>query len=432
MKNLLLIELNEFNFDLLSAVADRLDLKNIQRMLGLPRSVTRSPEQIEHHGLDPWVQWVSIHTGVPAREHQVYRVGDIDSLEHSPIWATLGEMNVSSGAWGAMSAKNGDAKKCLFFVPDPWFSSEKAKPSHLDDFLSLPQYYGKQYSNIRIKNMFNAMMHLARFFLTEGIPFSLLRRTHNILMSIVRYGLPSYLLFCLFDYISTHYFIRFCLREKPGFGLLFLNHIAHMQHHVWHHEDGASPDIEHGIKWLDSMLGDLYLHLHDSYSFVFVNGLSQKYLAKDAVERSLYRQKNIEKFLLEFGIEGCVIEPGMTNDAYALFKNTQQRDSARQVLEAVTVSGERLLDVVASSKDDLKLFYQIRVYREVQPSEVITSDDISIPFYKLIYKVNDWTGVHVSHGDVLTDALSIPPELWNHEIKKYLVKYYTERSDFQI
>ena len=36
----------------------------------MSREVTFSEEVKEHHGLDPWVQWVSIHTGVSFRTHK--------------------------------------------------------------------------------------------------------------------------------------------------------------------------------------------------------------------------------------------------------------------------------------------------------------------------------------------------------------------------
>ena len=64
-KRLLIIELNEFNEDLLFRGANTYKLKNISKLLDFKSSQTISMDEIEHHGLDPWVQWVSIHTGVP-------------------------------------------------------------------------------------------------------------------------------------------------------------------------------------------------------------------------------------------------------------------------------------------------------------------------------------------------------------------------------
>ena len=46
-------------------------LKNILKLLDFKSSQTISMDEIEHHGLDPWVQWVSIHTGVPHKEHKI-------------------------------------------------------------------------------------------------------------------------------------------------------------------------------------------------------------------------------------------------------------------------------------------------------------------------------------------------------------------------
>ena len=35
----------------------------------------------EHHGLDPWVQWVSIHTGKPSSEHKILELGKVSELK---------------------------------------------------------------------------------------------------------------------------------------------------------------------------------------------------------------------------------------------------------------------------------------------------------------------------------------------------------------
>ena len=73
---MLIIELNEFNVELLENNADKFGLKNIRRLLKMPRKNTSCDELKEHHGLDPWVQWVSIHTGVGFNNHKIKHVTD--------------------------------------------------------------------------------------------------------------------------------------------------------------------------------------------------------------------------------------------------------------------------------------------------------------------------------------------------------------------
>ena len=81
-----------------------MDLKNIQRFLELDSSVTISTNEIEHHGLDPWVQWVSVHTGVPHESHQIDHLAETNNLKYPQIWDVLGKEGYTSGLWGIMNS----------------------------------------------------------------------------------------------------------------------------------------------------------------------------------------------------------------------------------------------------------------------------------------------------------------------------------------
>ena len=62
----------------------KLGLENIDKILKFKHSKTFSDDNLEGQGLDPWVQWVSIHTGKPSSIHNVLRIGDIPKLEFPP------------------------------------------------------------------------------------------------------------------------------------------------------------------------------------------------------------------------------------------------------------------------------------------------------------------------------------------------------------
>ena len=85
-KRLLIIELNEFNEELLFKGAKTYNLKNITNFLGLKNSQTLSLDEIEHHGLDPWVQWGRIHSGLPFSKHHIARLGDTKRQVNKQIW----------------------------------------------------------------------------------------------------------------------------------------------------------------------------------------------------------------------------------------------------------------------------------------------------------------------------------------------------------
>src|SRR3990167_7265173 len=111
MKKVLLLELNEFNAELLKRAADELNLRNIQKLCALHQTQLSTRDTYESDFLEPWVQWVYIHTGKSSQEHQIKHLGDVPHLETEQIWESLSKKGVSSGIWGAMNANRGQSER---------------------------------------------------------------------------------------------------------------------------------------------------------------------------------------------------------------------------------------------------------------------------------------------------------------------------------
>ena len=120
MKKLLLIELNEINFDFLQNYIKKYDLKHLRDIYDLKKLETRSEK--EYDKLEPWIQWVSVHTGKNYNEHKVFRLGDINKYHGSQIFETIEKMGYSVGAISPMNADMRMSKPD-FFIPDPWTDS---------------------------------------------------------------------------------------------------------------------------------------------------------------------------------------------------------------------------------------------------------------------------------------------------------------------
>ena len=133
-KKLTIIELNEFNLDLLKDYAFRFNLVNIQDILKSKVITTFSKDKKEHFGLDPWVQWVSIHTGLPSEVHKIKALGTGNQLVFNQIWDVLVKNKISVGIWGAMNSVYRKSNLLKFFIPDPWSYNELCHPSELNEF----------------------------------------------------------------------------------------------------------------------------------------------------------------------------------------------------------------------------------------------------------------------------------------------------------
>ena len=140
-----MIELNEFNENLLRKASSEMDLPNIRKLLLMNRTETFSVDKHEFHGLDPWLQWVSIHCGSTSKVHGLLRNGESGMLKLPQIWEVLDGKGISSGLWGLMNARRGRTEHCRFFLPDPWTYDSNSYPNYLERFIALPRYYSKNY-----------------------------------------------------------------------------------------------------------------------------------------------------------------------------------------------------------------------------------------------------------------------------------------------
>src|SRR5271165_5315759 len=69
--------------------------------------------------LEPWIQWVSVHTGVPYAEHGIFNLSEGHKLRHRSLWDLVSEKGLPVWVCGSMNVKY---EKPLhgYILPDPW------------------------------------------------------------------------------------------------------------------------------------------------------------------------------------------------------------------------------------------------------------------------------------------------------------------------
>lgn len=408
-----LLEINEFNPELMRLAASKLDCKNLQRLLNFPHSRTITADLHERFGLDPWVQWVSIHTGKTSAEHGVGHLGDVPSLGFPQVWEQLDAAGIRCGVWGAMNASKGRAEKMEFFFPDPWTFSEAAYPDELNDLLAFPRYYSKNYCELDKKQALKTFLRLVRFCLRPKIALSLLPHATKIIGSILKGGLSEYLLFVLFDVVNAVLFTRYYKDSKPDFSLLFLNSIAHLQHHKWTEEEGLSSEMVVAFKLFDHAVGILFSALQDEPDWIVTNAFSQ--FCSVAQNEFLYRQKSPEGFLRATAIFFERVEQAMTNDGHVFFASLHDAEHAEQTLAAAHINGQ-LAFHVERKVGELKLFYQFQLWSRIEAGAVLEINGLRLPFYSLFEEITLRTGSHTPRGDIYSSEHRFPEEIQNHEL----------------
>ena len=77
-KNLVIFEVNECDFKFFLYGAKKYNFPIISQYLKKKNKIkTFTNDKEEGLNLDPWVQWVSFHTGLLSRKHKVFRLGQL-------------------------------------------------------------------------------------------------------------------------------------------------------------------------------------------------------------------------------------------------------------------------------------------------------------------------------------------------------------------
>ena len=115
---LILLELNEINFDAVSFYNERGEyLPGFEKLF--EKGITDTESEPEYKNLEPWVQWPSVHTGKTYDEHKVFRLGDFVNSTDEQFFEQVEKAGFSVGAVSPMNATN-KLQNPAYFIPDPW------------------------------------------------------------------------------------------------------------------------------------------------------------------------------------------------------------------------------------------------------------------------------------------------------------------------
>lgn len=413
---ILVLELNEFNRDLLRSSALRFKFKHLEWLLSLKETRTRTVDTLQSDRLEPWVQWVNVHTGVPSQVHGIRHLGDVPELSHPQIWEELSKRGVTTGVWGPLNADKGDAENCLFFVPDPWTFSAHESPDDLRGLIDFPRYVTKNRVELRWSSAVAKLFKFCRL-LPLGLWMDFALKAPAILRTQLAYRASASPLFLLFEYASAWVFTERTRRDRPEVAFLFLNSIAHLQHYYWRDENAREGGRIYWLfYWMNDLVGFLREKLGGEYSMLVLNALTQNQTAEKSAAH-IYRIRDYDVFLPLLGIRPAKVEALMTYDATLFFRTRDERDSAAKALSEITIEGHPFFKVETEGHPENRLFFRTDYFQAVASgTHLRTGSGLTLPFDEHVVLLARQTGSHGAIGTVYAENLDLPAELPNHEI----------------
>jgi hypothetical protein len=345
---LLFLELNEVNFEYLEHYFSIGHLPNLKAFFEAHGYQKTSSEET-YTLVEPWIQWVTAHTGLTFGEHGVLRLGDMVEHDHEQIWERLERLGLKVGAISPMNARN-NLRSPAFFLPDAWTRTR----------IDVPPAYEALHSAICQTVADNAEGKMAvssAIKLAKGIGRT--ARFGNY-PHYLGYALKSrsrpWLRAAFLDQLLADLFITLVGRTAPNFATLFLNGAAHIQHHYmfssgaydgpfrnpdWYIAPGIDPLLDI-YSLYDRILEQIHAFFPEA-RIMLATGLHQ-----DPYTRPTYywRLRDHAAFLRRIGIAFQDVQPRMSRDFLIKCGNTDRAMAAgRRIGLATSDDGKPLFEV---------------------------------------------------------------------------------------
>ncbi len=424
MKKVIFVGLNEFNIDLLKDISEIIPNKYLTKLNNLVHKKLLVKDEYSSGFLEPWVQWVGIHTSTPSNRHKIKNLGDVPNLEEKQIWERLSDEKYNSIVWGAMNASSGDdeSSKNNIFVPDPWVFSENTVPKNLNSFFNLPKYLAKEYTSISKIKKSPMVFNFVKSSVKEIGFLNFFKALKVLIEGLFLFGFKNFVFINFFDFLSSLIFLKKVNKKSFNLSFLFLNSIAHVQHHYWYSKDPSKlREIKFTYRNLDRILNEFEKNLgifENKVPFFMLNGLTQENTLNDP-DWILYRIKDLRKFLNLYDINFSKVETLMTNDAHIFFDDRDELNKAVKLLKEVSVNGMNIFNV-KPNLNDLKIFINIELTSKVEKSDSMRFMDHHFSFEDYFVSIVKRTGKHLRECDLITNESEFD-SLSNNSIYNYQI-----------
>jgi len=327
--SVLLLEFNELSPRLMDRFIADGQLPNFKKLKAESATYITDAGEVPPN-LEPWIQWVTVHTGLPFAEHKCFHLNDGASLSARRIWDHVGASGGKSWVCGSMNASFDDTVFEGHFLPDPWASDVPDFPcNYFKAFNDVVRPFVQEHSG-KPKVSALEMVKFGKFMAENGLSAATVQATISQLLSERRK--PSkWRRALILDRLQWDLFCGIYRREKPRFASFFINSTAHFQHFHWRELEPDLFDIKpsgadletygdailDGYRNMDRIIGDALKLAAPGTAIVLCTALSQQpMLTYEHNEgRQIFRHRDIEALLAFAGVsEKCVYSPVMSQE----------------------------------------------------------------------------------------------------------------------
>lgn len=404
MRRTIQIELNELSPTLINEFIEAGELPNFRRLRDSSEVfITDASQEIN---LEPWVQWPTLHTGIPDRDHGIQHLGEADLVSGRGIARELAAAGFKVGIFGSMNLDYGPLDG--FVVPDPWNAELTPHPAGLSAFTDFVVSAVQENSAEQLDK--RAAPPFMAFLATHGLTPTTVRSTVKQLIAERRDPGVKWRRPFILDAMAYDVFRNLVRSHEVAYATFFSNSTAHLQHYYWRNFrpesfSVPSPPEDHpslrdavlaGYRNHDHLIGRFLSDFNDD-RLVFVTALSQQ---PWDTTKCTYRPKDFDRLLQLVGIDqdGAEVSPLMAEEFLLSFRDESAAEHARARLMESRIGDEPLFRMQDAEGPRFKAGCAVN---EWSPDGVVVTlpNGQQVPFDELFYRIHSLrSGRHHTDG----------------------------------
>jgi hypothetical protein len=359
------LEFNELTPRLMFRFMKEGHLPNFQRLFDEAQVFTTDAEE-QGLNLNPWIQWVTVHSGVRFSEHGIFLLGEGSSIRMPVLGNVISDAGLPVWLCGSMNVRWRTPLRGAA-LPDAWAADAKPYPAELEPFFRFVQHNVMEHTNAERALGARDVFDFVRFMAMHGLsPQTVWTIVRQLLRE--RSGKWGWKRVAILDRLQFDLFRHYHRRLAPRFSTFFLNSVAHLQHTHWRNLEperfALKPTAEEqaefeqavlfGYRENDYLIGRFLALAGRDTTLIFLTALSQQPDVnwEESGGKHFYRPRDFAQVSAFAGITAphrC--SPVMSEEFWLEFDDETAAKEGETALAALRVGGQPAFKVNRKGSD---------------------------------------------------------------------------------
>lgn len=353
--------------------------------------------------LEPWIQWITVHTGLPYSRHRIRNLGDSARLTAPAIWDHVSAAGDPVWVCGSMNGSYAPGLRGAV-LPDPWSVNVKPNDESLLPYFNFVRTNVLEYTRdsmpLSARDIYSFVSFMVRNGLTPDTAGKLLRQLVQERVAPVRWRRAS----CL-DMLQWDLFVNRYQQLRPRLSTFFVNSTAHYQHAYWRNmqpelfslkpsdteQKSLASAVLYGYRQMDTLVRKAMQLAGDEAVLLFVSALGQQPCLnyEQTGGKTFYKPLDVNKVVAFAGLDTGAVraEPVMSEQFHLRFRDAEAASQGAAALARVRLVADGRAVLRTEPHGD-SLIAGCALFGQIDEATPVTNGQSQSAFGDLFYHVD--------------------------------------------